>query len=415
MDPIQAISGAADAALEAVRALMGETAVGGEVGQELGPELPAQQQVLSAVAEELPTAPTRPSSTEPLPPHDKAASLGSEAFVAPAHGTLAQLAAQGPNPHAVLAAHAPQTSDVATLIAQRATATQHGTPSPSAGIPMMAADSAPSRAPVPGVGAATNHPALAAHAIRPEAAAAFERAADAVLMAAQVNSLHTQTAQMQRTPAVPTRDDARARREEPHHTDWLEERRRAPQPDSSEPEQARSLDEPPAHDDTLDLDDPGYPELRQRLTDAHQHAALRELDQRRRVLLVVPAARAAAGRAPARAYLMCGAQATAHAFAARWWPGARGTGDWSAWRLHREGDGPRWHSRSTERERGAAPLLLRLAPPSHSLLEAAGACLDIGDARRFRHALGGQWSVLALLCPAWSPPAVDQQQRHDVS
>jgi hypothetical protein len=414
MDPIQAISGAADAALEAVRALLGETAVGGEAGQEPGPELPAQQ-LVSGVAEELPTAPARPSSTEPLPPHDKAASLGSEAFVAPAHGTLAQLAAQGPNPHAVLAAHAPQTSDAATLIAQRATAMQHSNPSPSVGGTMAAAESAPSRAPVPSVGAATNHPALAAHAIRPEAAAAFERAADAVLMAAQVNSLHTQAAQMQRTPAVPTRDDARARREEPHHTDWLEERRRAPQPDSSEPEQARSLDEPPAHDDTLDLDDPGYPELRQRLTDAHQHAALRELDQRRRVLLVVPAARAAAGRAPARAYLMCGAQATAHAFAARWWPGARNAVDWSAWRLHREGDGPRWHSRSTERERGAAPLLLRLAPPSHSLLEAAGACLDIGDARRFRHALGGQWSVLALLCPAWSPPAVDQQQRHDVS
>jgi hypothetical protein len=315
-----------------------------------------------------------------------------------------------------VAPHPPLASESAQLTAQRAgsAATNPATQAPGSQASSMAETAALPRSAVSASPAGTGMPAFAMHAIRPEAAAAFERAADAVVMASQVTSLHTQPAQMQRTPAVPTREEprsSRARDDAWHQPDWLEEHEQHAQ----SPELVIAAEEaPPQSDDgMLPIDDPSYAQLHQRLVDARQHAALRELDQRRCVLLLVPGASARPGRSPARAHLLSGAKSTAHAFAARWWPGAQGAADWSAWRLHREGDGPRWRSRNTER--GAAPLLLRLAPASHSLLEAAGACLDIGDARRFRHALGGQWSVLALLCPAWSPQAVDEQQRHDVS
>jgi hypothetical protein len=129
------------------------------------------------------------------------------------------------------------------------------------------------------------------------------------------------------------------------------------------------------------------------------------------VLLIVPSDARSKRRSGARVHLLAPYAAavassggTAHTFAARWWPGAGTRPDWTSWRLHREAGLCRLKARQpSPLPAGAIPLLLRLGPSPASVLDAGSACLDIADLRRFEHALGSQWSVIALLCLRTSP------------
>lgn len=163
--------------------------------------------------------------------------------------------------------------------------------------------------------------------------------------------------------------------------------------------------------------EPDYAWLERWLTGAAQHAALRELAQRRRVLLIVAAPSLPRRAGAARVHLLVPRPhqgGESHGFNARWWPGAGHRADWTAWRLHRDADaagGLRLQSRHLSPvPAGAVSLLLRLGPTPPSLLDAGSACLDVPDLQRFGHHLGGQWSLLALCCPALphgaGPPSV---------
>jgi hypothetical protein len=150
-----------------------------------------------------------------------------------------------------------------------------------------------------------------------------------------------------------------------------------------------------ARQDLIDMAVTDYAAWRAHLAAGSQQAALRELDARRRVLLVLR---------DRVVMLVPGASrdGQAHVFHARWRPCARTLPDWCAWRLHREdhAGAPRLQSRhALPLPATATPLELRLSARQAGPVEPGSACVDVAGRHRFEPLLGPQWSVLALLCP----------------
>ena len=159
-------------------------------------------------------------------------------------------------------------------------------------------------------------------------------------------------------------------------------------------------------------DDADYSAWRQRLGAAMQREALRELDQRRRVLVVCPTV--AADGAAVAWLLAAHPRGTAQRFRAHWWaagaPGsvavataADASAPWPAWRLHREDSGARHSLRSRPAAPGLPACRVRLdVPPNPTptwLPDPGCAQLEPADPQRFARALGTQWSLLLLAAP----------------
>jgi|GEM_PF-4169363 len=239
--------------------------------------------------------------------------------------------------------------------------------------------------------------------------AAASRPLDSQILPTPTSPLHTQAAELQRATHLPT---LAAGAEDDTGDAWHDEAEYM-QDESAEYDAAQygAIDDEVQDTDALVFaNDPDYTTLRQWLIDGEQHAALRELDIHRRVILIVPSEAQARRHTTARMHLLlphgadlAKAGGDAHSFAARWWQGNGARSDWTAWRLHREAGiagTARWQSRHhSPMPRGACALVLRLGPAPPSLLDTVNACLDISDQHRFQQALGSQWSVLALLCP----------------
>lgn len=152
---------------------------------------------------------------------------------------------------------------------------------------------------------------------------------------------------------------------------------------------------------------PAYAHLAATLAQAGQHAALRELELGRRVLLLMPAP---GESLQARVHLL-GVDRTSvgqvQSFGARWSPGpwaqaASGPSTWSHWRLHQEAGRGLWpvlQTAPSARGQGARACVLRLGAQPATLQDARIACLDIADATRFMRMLGPQWSLMVVLAP----------------
>jgi hypothetical protein len=367
MSPIQAVEAGAQGALEAVRALLGAQ-----------PAVAAQDDPPTDLRHPSP-APGGPAAGPGPGPGATPLTEPPQASV-PADGraTMAQLAA-GHTPH---------------VASTRAAAT--------------AATAAPADAPQRSTG------------LPPEDATlrSLARPTDSVALPVMITPLQTLAAHLQRPAHLPTQRRPPAAPPGPREPScgasgaddasdladaWADH---AAGTDSA----VTSADEEPAEHADLHASepDPDYDRLQRWLADAAQHAALRELAQQRRVLLIVatPDRLQRGGRA-ARVHLLVPRpqqRGESQVFNARWWPGAGRRADWTAWRLHRDADaagGLRLRSRHLwPMAAGAVTLLLRLGPTPPSLLDAGSACLDVPDVQRFGHHLGGQWSLLALCCPA---------------
>jgi hypothetical protein len=401
---IQAIDGAGPAAVDVVRALLAVSAAA-----ETTPQPDA-----------APADPAHPDARVDLPPDPVTATGRTTLAELAADMQVGRLAVGDGQPQV-----APSNADAAASIAARSAAP---TPSPVAAQPAPASTADAQRAnslnaQLGAAAAQSTAASMAATALSPGDAAPpagrvqphadgtpIQRPADAVVLPVSVTQLHSAATGLQRPPHLPT--PGRAARQA---------RERAPNDDDSSRARDDETSEPPSDDIALapapdddgapDADvaqhttDPGYRELSTMLFAAGQHAALRELDLNRRVLLIVPGAAAAGTGAPARVHLMglnAQQRGQVQSFRAQWWPSSAGV--WSQWRLHRDGElggAPRLCSRAqAPRPAGAVPCLLRLGPQPASLIDPGSACLDVADLQRFRLTLGGQWSVLALLCPS---------------
>ncbi len=392
MNPIQAVEAGAQAALEAVRALLSaQPPVAAQDGS------PMTMGATAPAVEGPPAAAIASPAATPLsePPRVSGPADG--------RATLTQLAA-GHAPHVA----AMRTAAVAAVAAAALPAQVSALANAAAARGLVGAAGTPADAAQRSTALPPENPALMSLA----------RPTDSVAVPVMITPLQTLAAHLQRPAHLPTdrrppsppprpREAARgagtadgesARTGEPgdHTAGTLpslaadEERGRRADLHGTEPE-------------------PSYARLERWLAEAEQHVALRELAQRRRVLLIVPANDVGRHARAARVHLLVPhphphRRGEAHTFNARWWPGAGHRADWTAWRLLRDADaagGPRLQSRHLSPvPAGAVTLLLRLGPTPASLLDAGSACLDVPDVQRFGHHLGGQWSLLALCCHA---------------
>ena len=147
---------------------------------------------------------------------------------------------------------------------------------------------------------------------------------------------------------------------------------------------------------------PAYGHLTAALAGAGQHAALRELELGRRVLLLMPSR---GEPTHARVHLLGldrSAVGQVQSFSARWSPaGLDGRADgWRHWRVHQEMSRGRWpvlQSSPSARSGGDPACMLRLGAQPATLHDVRTACLDIPDGSRFLRTLGSQWSLLMVL------------------
>ena len=398
MNSIQAIDGTGSAALDVVRVLLASAAA----SDGAPPAEPA-----------APVDPAHPGTRVDLPPDSVPPS---------SRATLAELAADprlGRLTGAETHMHGAPQGIASAPAALPAAPITHPSPAPAAAeaeraaaldarhTAATAASLAAIAAPAP-----ADTPAATAR-MQPHAeSAAMPRPGDTVVLPVSVTPLHSAAVGLQR-PAHPSqpapvspRGRPRRKKDAGAHDDA---------PDTGDDEPAESADDAcealalPSDDSrgaaepVHDAADPGYRELSTMLFSAGQHAALRELELKRRVLLIVSAESPSSVAASVRVHLMgLNAQdrGRVQAFRARWWSG--GVAAWSQWRLHRDGEpagAPRLCSRSPSPRSAALPCLLRLGPQPPSLIDPGGACLDVADVQRFKAALGSQWSLLALLCP----------------
>ncbi|MBW8829724.1 MAG: hypothetical protein JF606_09895 [Burkholderiales bacterium] len=253
--------------------------------------------------------------------------------------------------------------------------------------------------------------------------AAASRPLDSQVLPTPTSPLHTQAAELQRATHLP--NSSAGVDDDTGEDAWHDEVEYMPDDSAADDAAQRESTDDDAQDaDALVFaNDPDYTTLRQWLVDGEQHAALRELDIQRRVILIVPSEAQARRHATARMHLLSphGADAAkvggdARSFAARWWQGHGARSEWTAWRLHREagiaGPGRLQSRHPSPMPKDACALVLRLGSAPPSLLDTVNACLDIADQHRFQQALGSQWSVLALLCPRGLCASRSQQQSH---
>ena len=399
MDAIQPIDAASKGMLELVKALL-ETQPPNNPAEEAG-LVPGADAASMATA----TAPVELARGEPA-----AAPLSGPSI--PATNTASPSLVAGV-PLMASAMDAARREASATHAAAQATARPGGTTQPAS----SAANASPMAAswPAPLAAAGPEDAGVRSANLRHDpATASAARPTDAVALNVLATSLHAQPAHMRRADHVPT-DPARRRQEDAQREAWQDAL------DANDAEHSHGETEEAATDavddgldDWLADSDPAYATLRQRLAGASQREAVRELELRRRVLLIVPRHPLSRRRGEGRVHLLVpaakGSGGEAHAFRVDWWPGASPLAAWSAWRLHREGTGAEklLRSRPAATATRHTPLLMRLGRHGHSLLDAGTACIDLAEAQRFDLLLGMQWSLMGLLC---LPTALAPAQR----
>ncbi|HUG22607.1 hypothetical protein [Piscinibacter sp.] len=402
MNPIHAIDGIGSTALDVVRAMLAAAAASDG----------APHTVPDASAE-----PTPPGTGTDLPPDAVPPSSGATLAELAADPRLGRLVAEAQvrgAPQATASAptapHVPPATPVAHAPPDAADAAQAAALTTRLAATAQAAAASVSLAAIAGPAAD-----LPAHATRipPHAdGAAMPRLADTLVLPVSVTQLHSAAAGLHRPsqpPSVPSRPRSRHERNHAGH----DEAQQTDHDESGEPSGDACEALPTTDDDSYrdaetahGASDPGYRELSTMLFSAGQHAALRELELKRRVLLIVPAEAAGLGAVSARVHLMgldAQDRGRVQAFRARWW--SAGAATWSQWRLHRDGEpagAPHLCSRSPSPQSATVPCLARLGPQPPSLIDPVGACLDVADVHRFMAALGGQWSLLALLFSPWA-------------
>lgn len=387
MDAIQPIDAASPGMFELVKALL-ETPVPQNPAEEAGLVPGADASSMGTA-----TAPVELARGEPA-----AAPLSGPAMSA-THTASPSLVAGVPLMAAAMegARREASTAQAALPGAARSGSTT-ASPSQAAGnAPATAAWSAPIAA-VAGEDAGARNTVLR----HDPATASAARPTDAVALNVLASSLHSQPAHLRRADTVPTEPPGR-RQGDAQREAWEQALDAKEAEDAVDAHEDADDGSPPGDlEDWLAHADPGYASLRRRLADNAQREAVRELDLRRRVMLIVPRQPMSTRRGEGRVHLLVpharGDGGEAHAFRIDWWPGARPPAAWTAWRLHREGAGSETLLRSRAAGTRHAPLLMRLGRHGPSLHDAGTACADLAEAQRFDHLLGMQWSLMGLLC-----------------